>query len=1854
MTKPYEQDVILDVEGQPIFDAMAIVQRRIDQFTTSLRTLSKDTVTDVKQIQTIVDANIRALKQARSDLNTLQQAGPNIQTALNSIKVSKGTAQATAFRRELETAATAAEGLTAKLNKVNEAIAARGRNNQFATLKQTNLKNDIEEQIKLLNKLDAEMTRVQRRSNRTSVSGNDAVAARQMAQQLADARSAVTKAALNPRGDVSGALGTYQRQLDQYQNFLGSVRNLQANRLREERSHYAAIERAEIETRNRQTKAADDYYKQTGITAAERRRQEEAAWAAQRKQVGDTAQAANAAERQKQKYLADTTEVVAAQTRAWAKLTAEERAAGQGLNPGLKSDAQRDRDALTLAGLRRTTGAADVRASAIDRAREITDLETANRLRAESAVRLGQLREARKLAQGPEAYKEASALIAAEKAYGDTLQSNINKMHQQKAAADARLTGLSVQAQKALAASDGRALAGAIGTGPAAAALTLEKERIQAQLRLNNLTETEYRNHLNNLKITEAQLRAVQQLAAEEERAARASAQPQAGRSPMQNILSPGYAAAAFARTAVYGGAAMAAYGAFNTVTGTATEVVKLEDELAKLQAISNSTDGQMQGLSGTILQIGRDSRYATGDLVKISQTLAQAGVTASEMPKVLSSVTSLATASGSTPDEAVNLVTSALGAFQLQASESARIADLMTEALNRTKLTVGQVGQAIQYVGATAFEQNISLEQLLATIGAVAQAGVRSGSTIGTGFRQFLVDLQTPSEKLTKQLERLGITQQDVDVKTRGLSAVLETLGKKGFGASQAYEGLETRAAAFYLVAKNNTDIMDDLQLSFANQGAAAIANERAMNTLTAQWQRFKNTLIEGFWSGAEEGLTMLTNLVKKLTDRMVENRTEAERIKAANAAGTAEWYNYDISGDAEDAMRRTLNRLSKGSGLTAANADQGGLGDWLDSLSQKSDGAAQKQGVLASTIADATEKADSQATKLSELDKEYSRLQLQQSELIGNQKRSQAETVTLTSRFEGLVQYLGTTKNAYLDLMQAMSRYRGEQNRLAADMLIAQASAQGQQNNLDRISLRGTLQGIQNNRALMAQLTPAERKGLQNSNGTVNDPRLPELMNEAAARVARSNVDLAKGLYEAAAVASRLRSGTRLEARANDAAGVARAGSTVVGRNLNDSTAVYEARFRALSGLDQGARTSEGNKLAGELRSKISEAQGRLDEQIKLKGRKGNIEFLTESVTALKQLLGQVIAAIKPTEQELKEAKAKAREAAAAEREAAKRPKVTQTDVDDIINSVVGTGRLGSGTRTPAEQEELYRRGVTRARGFGPRTSNHVSGVARDVSVKGMTDEQAERAAAALRARYAQEGIEAQVLYERGGKNDGTGRHIHVGTRPGARVGRDRSAQAESKFDTQLAQAEQQTAERNLRLRLQDLTRSTTVDAVQAASANAEKALDELNQKLRDAAQTELAGQGYIEGSPQFSARMDQVEDQIQQNIDDFQQKSADALIKAAQATFDRAQLAIDTGLQGYDNKIAVAQQQLNGLSRFSLNNQVPDYVRTLAENRIAKAEEDRLRAEAATMPAQIANKEAQINALQGQFGPGVSEELEKLNKELLELRANKAALDAALGADGLLPATVGDALRQAVEAYGQLNNLNATFADTLKMNMTGALETLHGGFETMFSSIITGSQTALGAFASFAQGIMKWLQQMAAKALATQIFGMLLRAVGLGTAAVSSPSAVNADLAPAAGGVTVAFGGGKIAPGDPYAAPVRGYNQGGRVTNGDTTKDSVRARLARGEWVINKGAVDSVGDQFMANLNTHGSKALDALSSVPQVSMKSRTETNVYVIPPEQKPTLSKDDVLVTMQDDMLNGSSRRLIQHIARES
>lgn len=1477
--------------------------------------------------------------------------------------------------------------------------------------------------------------------------------------------------------------------------------------------------------------------------------------------------------------------------------------------------------------------------------RGLSDAEEARKIKADSDARLNNLRREREAVAKTDAAgaKSIEQRLMVEKAFNRELDTTISKLDRARAAADSRFTGLGVKDAKLLATPDVRARADVEGRAATLRLYQEEQRTAIERLRLAKATvgttAEERVMAQNNLALANARVTAAQRLVNEENRVlaaeerqqraqqklAQQSNQPP-GKTPIQNILTPQYAGAAVARTALYGAAAGLAYGAFNAISGQLSTVVELEDELKKLQAIANATDPQLQRIRGSIFAIAAESRFATVDLAKISQTLAQAGVGVGDMEKVLSSVTMLATASGSTPDEAVNLVTSALGSFQLQASEAARVADLMATALNRTKLTVQQTGQAIQYVGATAFEQNISLEEMLATVGAISQAGVKSGSTIGTGFRQFLVDLQTPSEKLTKQLTSLGLTQADVSVSTRGLGAVLQTLEKAGFGSSQAYGALETRAAAFYLTAKNNLDIVDQLQLAFQSEGAAVKANERAMDSLTAQSQRFMNIVTEMTASGADGFFKVLKDSIR-------------------DAADALEWYNSlskDKEGNKTSALRQAvgfdLDSLPDWD-FTKATIPLTGAAAHAKFLAEKTREAAAEQEVLETKLADTGDAASTQQGRIAELQKEYLRLLTQGESLNGNHTKMAVEMSNLMGRFEGLSGYLTNTKNDYLDLTNAVLGFTQAQQRSLSGTLARQGSNLanlGEASRSARTGLLGTLRQNQDYGKLSASEKAAVGTVYSKGAGTDEFARALQVLGDAGKRFATNTNGLGKAIDNLVTNMSEGQNYVNQGRVVTTQQRTAAASGTAQGRDwLQRSTDIGASLAKATAGDDKAAKAATGQ---------IDSAEAWLKSW---NPRPEYKAFFDDAKRDLQAFRAQVKAVLEPTAAETKAATKAAREAKAAEREANKKPPFTQADLDKA-GQALGLP-LGSGVRSKATQNALHAAGKTKATGD---TSSHSNGnLARDFPTGNMPAAEAQRLAATLRAQLRAQGVDANVKWESGqGKNNGTGPHIHVNAKKGQGKSAGRADINEDQYAAQLAESQVSLNKATLNEKYKDIANASTDDGFKLAVASADAALKVLNESLTNEALLDLATAGIAKGSPQYEARMKQVTQETANNTAEFQQKVADNIVKSIDAQLKAAQNAFDTAMLPAENKLALAQAQSTGLSAFSLRGRVPDYVAQLAEDRVARAQEGVTQATYNNMPAQIAATETSLRSAKDKLGsltdPGAVEaaraKIAELNIELAKLVATREALGVQLGAEGLIPTSLSQGLNQAIEAYRNANNLTATFSETLTMNMGGAIEQVHTGLTEMFTSIFDGSQTALQAFGNFAKGIMNWITQMVAKFIASKIMdfflGIITGSVGGGGGGVS--------LGARAG--VAAFNGGLIGE-DGYLHRAGG----GLVENGSKAMDSVRTKLAKGEFVMQNSAVDSVGTQFMAKLNQHGAKALDSLGAMPKIDMKTRTETNVYVVPPEQRPTLGKNDVIIYMQDEMLNGDSRRLIQHISRE-
>src|SRR5690606_17019083 len=90
----------------------------------------------------------------------------------------------------------------------------------------------------------------------------------------------------------------------------------------------------------------------------------------------------------------------------------------------------------------------------------------------------------------------------------------------------------------------------------------------------------------------------------------------------------------------------------------------------------------------------------------------------------------------------------------------------------------------------------------------------------------------------------------------------------------------------------------------------------------------------------------------------------------------------------------------------------------------------------------------------------------------------------------------------------------------------------------------------------------------------------------------------------------------------------------------------------------------------------------------------------------------------------------------------------------------------------------------------------------------------------------------------------------------------------------------------------------------------------------------------------------------------------------------------------------------------------------------------------------------------------------------------------------------------------------------------------------------------------------------------------------------------------------------------------------------------RDNTLVMAHPGEFVMRKSAVDMIGADNLRQINAMGSQRVSAASNIQPVQQNPQggaTLLNVYVVSPDQKPSLTKNDVIVTISEDLVRGGT-----------
>lgn len=356
-------------------------------------------------------------------------------------------------------------------------------------------------------------------------------------------------------------------------------------------------------------------------------------------------------------------------------------------------------------------------------------------------------------------------------------------------------------------------------------------------------------------------------------------------------------------------GALMANASVLNTAISSIKEAIRfsveLEASFRNVQAVTATTDVEMRGLESTIKQVSTTTKFGANEVAEAALTLGQAGLSAKQISESLMPVVTLANAAGSSIAQAVDLVTSVVGVFDKNSNDVADVANKITQAANGSKVSVDKLALGFQYAGNTAAQLGISFEEVTAAMAAMSNAGIKSGSTMGTGLRQFLTEVQKPSENFLAIMNRLGLSISDLDFKSKGFIGVIRTLKEAGFVASDAIQSFDVRGAAAFNALLARPDDLQNQYDSLNGSQAAMKANEIQMNSLSAQTSRLTNSLGVLASTGFEPVMNALTGLFRvvgdvtaKLGEFDIGLKIVGVALAGLAAAGIAAWIVPLVSG--------------------------------------------------------------------------------------------------------------------------------------------------------------------------------------------------------------------------------------------------------------------------------------------------------------------------------------------------------------------------------------------------------------------------------------------------------------------------------------------------------------------------------------------------------------------------------------------------------------------------------------------------------------------------------------------------------------------------------------------------------------------------------------------------------------------------------------------------------------------------------------------------------------------------------------------------------------------------------------------
>lgn len=320
---------------------------------------------------------------------------------------------------------------------------------------------------------------------------------------------------------------------------------------------------------------------------------------------------------------------------------------------------------------------------------------------------------------------------------------------------------------------------------------------------------------------------------------------------------------------------------------------INLEDEVANISTIADYSKISVDQLTDGIINASNETGVVATDIASATYQAISAAVDTADATDLVTRAAKAAKAGVSDVTTVINGSTSIINGWKLQGEDANRVFDKLLKTQQLGKTSIGELSQTIGQVAGLAPQLNVSIDEVLATVGALTQSGYQTSSVM-SGLKGVLSAILKPTSEAQEQAKALGLEFNSTALQAKGLTGFLADVQEKTKGDADALAklfGSVEGLSAVMALGGNSADAYNNILEALGNS-AGTLETMFDQRTSSAT-QRFTMSLNNLKNAGIELGRSMAP-YIQIAADKLGEFTTWVQSLDTAqmkNILSTTLW---------------------------------------------------------------------------------------------------------------------------------------------------------------------------------------------------------------------------------------------------------------------------------------------------------------------------------------------------------------------------------------------------------------------------------------------------------------------------------------------------------------------------------------------------------------------------------------------------------------------------------------------------------------------------------------------------------------------------------------------------------------------------------------------------------------------------------------------------------------------------------------------------------------------------------------------------------------------------------------------------